>query len=185
MGDPRRNRKAYSGPSHPWQKERIEREIILVKEYGLKNKKEVWRHVSALRDYAERAKRLNALQGKQAEKERQDLLSRLRSLGLLQDTGKLEDVLTLQITNIMDRRLQTLVYKRNLAHSVEQARQFITHGHIMVGQHKHTTPGYIVRKSEEEHIAFVPGSALADASHPERMLKPVEAKPAKKEKEST
>ncbi|HLD05911.1 MAG TPA: 30S ribosomal protein S4 [Candidatus Nanoarchaeia archaeon] len=182
MGDPRRNRKSYSGPSHPWQKARIEEEIALVKEYGLKNKKEVWRHVSALRGYAGRAKHLNAAAGKQEEKERQDLLNTLRAIGLLQENGKLEDVLTLHIKNILDRRLQTVVYKKNLARSVGQARQFITHGHIVVGQRKQTTPSYIVRKGEEEQISFVQGSALADAGHPERMQKPAEAKPAKQEK---
>ncbi|MDP7610203.1 MAG: 30S ribosomal protein S4, partial [Candidatus Woesearchaeota archaeon] len=43
MGDPKKQRKKYSKPSHPWQTERIEVEKVLMKEYGLKNKKEIWR----------------------------------------------------------------------------------------------------------------------------------------------
>ena len=40
MGDPRKLRKKYYPPSHPWQKIRIDEEKILMKDYGFKNKKE-------------------------------------------------------------------------------------------------------------------------------------------------
>ena len=41
MGDPRKARKQYRTPSHPWQKVRLEDESKLAVEYGLKNKKEI------------------------------------------------------------------------------------------------------------------------------------------------
>ena len=41
MGNPKRHRKKYSTPAHPWQRARIEEERELSKEYGFKNKKEM------------------------------------------------------------------------------------------------------------------------------------------------
>ena len=41
MGSPKKQRKKYSKPSHPWQKARIEEEKALKKEYSFKNKKEL------------------------------------------------------------------------------------------------------------------------------------------------
>ena len=43
MGDPKRLRKKYETPSHPWEEERIKRETELMKKYGLKNKREIWK----------------------------------------------------------------------------------------------------------------------------------------------
>jgi len=43
MGKPKFSRKKYETPSHPWQEDRIKAENELVKKYGLKNKKEVWK----------------------------------------------------------------------------------------------------------------------------------------------
>ena len=38
MGDPKKIRKSYRTPSHPWQKQRIVEEDELLKTYGIKNK---------------------------------------------------------------------------------------------------------------------------------------------------
>jgi len=168
MGDPKKHRSKYSGPSHPWQKERITEEIVLVKEYGLKNKKEIWRHVSALRNYAKRAKQLIAATGSQSDRERQELLQKMRSIGLLDEQGSIEAILTLQIKNILDRRLQSVVFRKKLSRSMHQARQFISHGHIIVGDRKITSPGHIVTTIKENQIKFIENSSLADISHPER-----------------
>ncbi|WP_231434132.1 hypothetical protein [Candidatus Nanopusillus massiliensis] len=37
-----RNRKTWESPGHLWQKDRIEEERQLLKQYGLKNKREIW-----------------------------------------------------------------------------------------------------------------------------------------------
>ena len=70
MGDPIKHRKKYSKPSHPWQRERIEEEKGIMKEYGLKNKKELWKMESKLKTFSQQAKRLITEKGEQAEKER-------------------------------------------------------------------------------------------------------------------
>ncbi len=39
----KKQRKKYEVPKRPWDKERIEKEKKLKKDYGLKRKKEIWR----------------------------------------------------------------------------------------------------------------------------------------------
>lgn len=168
MGSPRRLRKKYATPPHPWQKERIEEEKELTKAYGFKNKKGIWKADSLLRSIASQAKKLSSLTTAQAEIEKAQFLDRMKRLGLLEKTSKLEDILTITLKDILERRLQTLVYKKKLARSMKQARQFITHRHIMVGGKVTTTPSYIVPKDEEDKIGFSPSSTLNDLAHPER-----------------
>ncbi len=180
MGDPRKQRKKYSTPTHPWQKNRIEEEKKLTEEYGFKNKKEIWKMNSILNKYKDQAKKLIALSTNQAEIEKKQLLKKLFLLGLAQETSKIGDVLALTLNNLLERRLQTVIYKQNLAKSVKQARQFITHNHITVGDQLITSPSYLVRKREEPLIKFVPSSKLVDPEHPERKIQ--SKKPKTKEK---
>ena len=56
MGDIKRQRKKFSKPSHPWNKERILAEQELLKEYGLKSKKDIWKMNSILSNFARQAK---------------------------------------------------------------------------------------------------------------------------------
>ena len=93
------------------------------------------------------------------------------SLGLTSQAADLDTVLGLTINNILDRRLQTLVYNKKLSRSIGQARQFIVHEHILVNNKKIAVPSYLVRKDEEEAIAFADESALSSLTHPERMQK--------------
>ncbi|HLD97467.1 MAG TPA: 30S ribosomal protein S4 [Candidatus Nanoarchaeia archaeon] len=171
MGDTRRFKKHFAKPFKPWDEIRIAEEKPLIKDYGLKNKKEIWAAEAMLRTFKAQAKKLIATRGKQAEKEKQQLLARLLSLGLTNQAADLDTVLGLTIKNILDRRLQTLVHNKKLARSIGQARQFIVHEHILVNGKKIAVPSYLVRKNEEEAIAFADESALASLTHPERMQK--------------
>lgn len=172
MGDPGRLRKQYEGPRHPWQRERIDKERDIFKEYGLKNKREIYKAQSVLRVFATQAKRLTALRSTlnpQVKKEEEQLLTRLHKLGLLNAGASLEDVLSLSIRDILNRRLQTLVYRKNLARTAKQARQFIIHNHIFVNNHRMNVPSYLVPREEENLISYSPSSAIADKDHPERV----------------
>ncbi len=168
MGDPKKQRKKYSGPTHPWQAARIEEERIILKDYGLKNKKEIWKMNSLLRNFSRQAKRLVAIQTKQAELERKQLMKKISSLGLISEGAKLEDILAITLRNLLDRRLQTLVHRKNLARSIKQARQFIIHEHIMVGDEKMTTPSYLVKVEEEPLIRIDSKSPFSNPEHAER-----------------
>jgi small subunit ribosomal protein S4 len=167
MGDPKKLRKKYETPSHPWSRIRIEEERILKKDYGLVNKKEIWRMGSLLKNFKAQVKKLSAVNTPQAEKEKANLLQRLRKIGLLSETSTLGEVLGLTTKDVMERRLQTLVYRKGFAKSVKQARQFITHKHILVGDRKITAPSYIVAVAEEDIISFSKNSPFSDAEHPE------------------
>ena len=70
----------------------------------------------------------------------------------------------------MERRLQTLLYRKHMARTIKQARQFIVHQQVAVGDKKITAPSYLVPLSQENSIQFAPGSAFIDTNHPERIV---------------
>jgi small subunit ribosomal protein S4 len=171
MGDPKFSRRKYDTPSHPWQGARIKEENELLKKYGLKNKRELWKAQSLLRNLRGQGRDILArlrYGDVQAEKEMKGLLEKLANLGMLPDDATLDDVLALNIERILERRLQTLVYLKGLAYSQKQARQLIIHGHTVVNARKVTVPGYLVKKNEEPSIAYNPKSPLAHDLHPAR-----------------
>lgn len=177
MGDPSKHRRKYDKPMHPWQRGRIEKERGILHQYGLKNKKEIWKMDSQRKSFADQAKRLIAATGTQADKERKLLFSRLIRLGLLSGTPKLDDVLSLTLEDVMNRRLQSIVHKKGYARSMKQARQFITHQHIIVSGKPITAPSYLVPVTQENTITFLDQSSLASIEHPERA--PISKKPRK------
>ncbi len=172
MGDPKFSRAHFERPSHPWEAERIKTENELLKKYGLKNKKELWRSQYTLRRFRQRARELQALVrtgNKQAEKEREQLLKRLGRLGLLPLEGTtLDDVLGLDVEALLSRRLQTLTFLKGLAFTPRQARQFIVHGHVSIEGRRVTIPGYLVNRQEETAILYDERSPIANDLHPVR-----------------
>ena len=183
MGSPKKQRKKFSTPSHPWQKERILKEQELVREYGLKRKYEIWKMSSILKNFTSQAKNLITTKTSQSEKERSQLLKKLSSLGLINQDAKVEDVLSLTLKDVMERRLQTLLYRKHLARTIKQARQFIIHQQVAVGDKKITAPSYLVLLSEENRIQFAPGSAFIDTNHPERAIEEKKEKAVKSKAE--
>lgn len=173
MGDPKFSRKSYNAPSHPWEGERIKSEQLVVNEFGLKNKSEVWKAQSVLRSYRKQSRELQARlrrEDSQARIEADNLLDKCTRIGLLpMSGGDLNDILILSERDILSRRLQTIVYEKGLANTIKQARQMINHGHIFLNGHKVTVPGYIVLRSEEPTIHYAPNSAFTDEMHPMRM----------------
>ena len=155
MGDPRKQRKKFSKPSHPWQKERIAAEKVILKQYGLRRKYEVWKMDSMLKKYLHRAKTIIGERTSQSDVEKKQLLDRLHLLGLLKKDSKVEDVLNLTLKDLLERRLQTLIVRKQIAKTMPQAREFITHEHIAVGSRKITTPSYLVSIEEEQQIRLV------------------------------
>ena len=171
MGEPKKIRKKYQPPRHPWEKSRIEEEKQLTQDFGFKNKREIWKVTSRLKRFKDRAKLLSAQSGAQAEIETQQLLTKLRSLNLLGAEQELQDILGVEAGSLADRRLQTLVFKKNLARSVKQARQMIVHKHITVNNQTITSPAYLVTVGEEVSIAFSSTSPFSQQDHPEIVVK--------------
>ncbi|MBU2633817.1 MAG: 30S ribosomal protein S4 [Nanoarchaeota archaeon] len=170
MGSPKKIKKKYQTPRHPWQKARIDAEKIIFKEYAFKNKKELWKQQSFLRKYTRQAKRLINLQTEQAKKEKEQIINKLFKLGLLSKTSKIDDVLSLTLKDVLERRLQTIMFKKHFSKTIKQARQFITHHHVLVNNKKITSPSYLVLREEEDKITFNLNSALKNPEHPEREI---------------
>lgn len=171
MGKPKFSRKRYETPSHPWKEERIKNEDELVRKYGLKNKREVWKSETRLRKYRGEARRLLARvdsDDPQSKREIDQLLMHLTRMSILPPNSNLDDVLALENEKILSRRLQTQVYLKGLARTPNQARQLIIHGHIAVDGRKVTVPSYMVEKKEEDKISYTGNSPLNIAMHPER-----------------
>ena len=165
MALPGENTKFYETPNHPYQGERIAEEGDLLGRYGLKNKEELWRAQSELRKYRREARRLL---GRVGEESSEEFIARLRRIGVLGEDDGLDDVLSLDVTDLLERRLQTVAYRKGVANTVQQARQFVTHGHVKVGDRRVTAPSYKVEVGEEDSIQFDENSPLADELHPER-----------------
>ncbi|MDY6817092.1 MAG: 30S ribosomal protein S4 [Halobacteriales archaeon] len=161
------NTKFYETPNHPFQGGRIAEESDLLGRYGLKNKEELWRAQSELRSLRREARDLLA-QIEAEDDTEEEFLARLRRYGILDEEDGLGDVLALDVTDILERRLQTVVYRQGLANTVQQARQFVGHGHILVDGRRVRTPSYTVEMTEEGAIEFDENSPLADDLHPER-----------------
>jgi small subunit ribosomal protein S4 len=165
------NTKFYETPNHPYQGERIAEESGLLGKYGLKNKEELWRTQSELRNYRREARELlGQTQGdaEAAAVEADEFLTRLKRIGVLGEQDALDDVLSLDITDVLERRLQTVVYRKGLANTTQQARQFISHGHITVDGSRVRTPSMKVDVDAEDTVAFDSASPLTDELHPER-----------------
>src|SRR3989338_2444363 len=105
MGDTKLLRKKYRTPSHPWNKKTIEEERKIVNEYGLKKKKEIHIASSFLKKYKDIAKKLIADETPQGEKEKKQMMGMLQKYGFVQENARLDDVLRLQLSDVLQRRI--------------------------------------------------------------------------------
>jgi len=154
MGDPKKKRKQFERPRKSFQKERIEKERELKKTYGLKNKRELYRAETIVRTKRGTARKLLALGLENRLKREKELLDSLKNMGILRGTPSLDDVLVLTPETLLERRLQTLVWRKGLANTLKQSRQFIVHGHIAIAGNKVDKPSYIVSEEEENKVAW-------------------------------
>ncbi|MCK5261252.1 MAG: 30S ribosomal protein S4 [Thermoplasmatales archaeon] len=171
MGSPKFPKKKYDTPFHPWKENRIESERALIKKYGLKNHKEVWKAKTYLGRYRHQARELLAkIGGKdpQVKKESEQLLLHLTRMSILPAGSSLDDVLALETESVLSRRLQTLVFLKGFSSTTTQSRQLINHGHVAIGERKVTIPSYMVSKDEENDIGYTNRSPLNELSHPAR-----------------
>merc|ERR1712048_960505 len=124
--------KTFKKPRRPFEKERLDAELKIVGEYGLRNKRELWRIqmvLSKLRIFDSNA-----------------LMRRMYKYGFLDETQtKLDYVLALTAQDVLERRLQTLVFKLGLAKSIYHARVLIKQRHIRVGKQIVNVPSFLVR----------------------------------------
>lgn len=154
MGDPKRQRKKYETPRYPWSAAVLDADLRLLGEYGLRNKRELRRHRYMLSKNRALARVLLGRPADERAKLEQELLGKLASLKIVMAGATLDDVLDLTVNAVLERRLQTLVFKLGKAKTPQQARQLITHGHIAVKGRRVTSPSYLVKRTEEERIDY-------------------------------
>ncbi|MHA1257079.1 MAG: 30S ribosomal protein S4, partial [Promethearchaeota archaeon] len=128
MGDPRRLKKKFKKPAHPFQKDRIAEELEFLGKYGLRNKREFWKTRTILGNWRGIARHSRTLSKERAVEVQRTLIKKLQRLGVLGPDAKFEDVLHLTVEDLLKRRLQSLVYEKGLAGTIYEARQKIVHG---------------------------------------------------------
>ena len=162
MGDPKYPRKVWRKPKRPLNYELKMDELQTLGTFGLRTKRELWKAHTELSRVRQQARSLLALtQEARAEKE-PILLKSLSRIGLVSENASLDDVLNLKPTDLLARRLQTIVSNKLGFKTPYQARQAVIHGHIMVGDRKVDIPSYTVTVAEEGSVKFSPESKIPE-----------------------
>nr|UXY87722.1 40S ribosomal protein S9 [Cryptomonas curvata] len=149
--------KTYRTPRRPFEKDRIYSELRLVGEYGLRNKREVWRVQLMLSKIRASARILLTLPDEDPRRisQGESLLKRLKKFGIIkQDENTLDRILTLKIQDFLERRLQTIVFKLGLAKSIHHARIMILQRHISIQKKLVNIPSYLVRLNSQEKVSY-------------------------------
>jgi len=170
MGDPKRNRKSYETPRHPWRRDQLEVELHLVGEYGLRNKRELWRYKTMLSEVRGIARSMLGIGEEERSRIEREYISKLSKIGVLGESASIDEILDLQIRDLLERRLQTVVFRRGLAKSLHQARQLVSHGHIAVADRIVSVPGYMVKREEEQRLKYFTHSPISKGDHPLRKV---------------
>ena len=141
-----RKHKKFNRPKKAFDSERIKEENVILEKYGLKNKREIWKAKAKLDNMRRHAKSLIDEGGDKQEV----FLSKLRKEGY--NIEKTVDVLALTVDDVLKRRLQSLVLNKGIATQPKQARQLITHKHILINDKVVNIPSYHVDVDEENLI---------------------------------
>ena len=158
MGDTKLPRRTWKKPKRPLNFDLKMEELKTLGSFGLKTKRELWKARTELSRIRNQARSLLALQQEVRNKEEPILIKSLSRNGLVQNDATLDDVLNLEINDLLSRRLQSFVMKKLNFKTPYQARQAITHGHIMIGDKKVSIPSYIVKVKEEDIVKLSPES---------------------------
>ena len=154
MGDPKKLRNQYETPRKVWDKNRIAEEKKLLVDYGLKNMRELWVAKTVLRKIRREARLLLAEEGKGVALRKENLMKRAEKYFLTKGSS-FEDLLNLDVSSVLDRRLESVAFRKGLARTMLEARQGIVHGHVLVGGRKCSSPSMLVSFEEENSVEKV------------------------------
>lgn len=161
MGDPKNSRRIWKKPKRPMNYDLKMEELKTLGTFGLKTKRELWKAHTELSRVRHQARSLLALRKDVREKKEPILIDSLARIGLVGENSTLDNVLNLQVTDLLSRRLQTVVQKKLAFKTPYQARQAVVHGHVMIGDRVISVPSYIVDVEEEKDIHLTAESSLS------------------------
>ena len=160
MGDPKTPRRIWKKPKNPLNYNLMMDELKTLGTFGLKTKRELWKARTNLSKLRHQARSLLALRQEIRKEKEPVLINSLSKIGLVDKNSTLDDILNLQVTDLLSRRLQTIVQKKLYFKTPYHARQAIVHGHIMIGDRIVTIPSYVVKIDEESKIHLIPESSF-------------------------
>lgn len=152
MGSSKRLRKKFENPKKLWDETRLKEEKELVEAYGLKNMRELWKVQTILRKIRRDARRLLSGKGTKLTERADRLITRCKKYFINKTDLKIEDILGLKVTDLLERRLQTVVWRKHFGVTPNMSRQIVIHGHIAIDEKKVNIPSYLVSFSEETKL---------------------------------
>jgi small subunit ribosomal protein S4 len=101
--------------------------------------------------------------------------------GYIQKAGKFKGATGLGLLELLETRLDNVVYRLGFSTSRAEARQFVSHGHILVSDKKVTIPSYKVSVGQTIAIS----DKLRDNTQVKKSLQEVETLPEWLERKAT
>ena len=152
MGDTKNFRKIWKKPKRPFNFDLKMDELKILGTFGLKTKRELWKTRTELSRVRNQARSLLALRQEIRDKEEPILMNSLSRVGYVESNATLDDVLNLEIDDLLSRRLQTIVQKKFYFKTPYQARQAVSHGHVLIDDRTINIPSYVVKVEEESKV---------------------------------
>ena len=171
MGDTKNFRRVWKKPKRPLNFDLKMDELKILGTFGLKTKRELWKARTELSRVRNQARSLLALSQDVREQKEPILMNSLSKVGYEQSEATLDDVLNLEINDLLGRRLQTIVQKKFYFKTPYQARQAVSHGHVLIGDQIVNIPSYLVKVDEEDKVKLTSESVFNEIlSKPESDL---------------
>ena len=171
MGDTKNFRRIWKKPKRPLNFDLKMDELKILGTFGLKTKRELWKARTELSRVRNQARSLLALRQDVREQKEPILMNSLSKVGYVQSDATLDDVLNLEINDLLGRRLQTIVQKKFYFKTPYQARQAVSHGHVLIGDQIVNIPSYLVKVDEEDKVKLTSESVFNEIlSKPESDL---------------
>jgi len=171
MGDTKNFRRVWKKPKRPLNFDLKMDELKILGTFGLKTKRELWKARTELSRVRNQARSLLALRQDVREQKEPILMNSLSKVGYVQSDATLDDVLNLEINDLLARRLQTIVQKKFYFKTPYQARQAVSHGHVLIGDQIVNIPSYLVNVDEEDKVKLTSESVFNEIlSKPESDL---------------
>ena len=171
MGDIKNFRRVWKKPKRPLNFDLKMDELKILGTFGLKTKRELWKARTELSRVRNQARSLLALSQDVREQKEPILMNSLSKVGYVQSDATLDDVLNLEINDLLGRRLQTIVQKKFYFKTPYQARQAVSHGHVLIGDQIVNIPSYLVKVDEEDKVKLTSESVFNEIlSKPESDL---------------